>query len=96
MFYQQTPISYPCTCLTFESSLNTNSAKYSLEAVFYSNIILADKYKKAVLSKVEVDEWMLVKKYTRDTVVIITGVGVSIIQNMIGYVATAFMHDIRY
>ena len=52
------------------------------------------EYSKTRSTKVEVEDRMLLKKCTRDTVVIALGGGV--IGDMIGYVAAAFIHGVRF
>ena len=78
----------------FESSFNRNAPKYSPEARFLSYIIPPGEYSKTRSTKAEVEDWMLSKKCTRDTVVIALGGGV--IGDMIGYVAATFMRGVRF
>ncbi|KAM7206215.1 putative PENTAFUNCTIONAL AROM polypeptide [Rhypophila sp. PSN 637] len=52
------------------------------------------EYSKGRETKAEIEDWMLSKKCTRDTVIIALGGGV--IGDMIGYVAATFMRGVRF
>ncbi|KAK0635107.1 Shikimate dehydrogenase [Bombardia bombarda] len=66
----------------------------TIDARLLTYAIPPGEYSKGRETKAEIEDWMLSKQCTRDTVVIALGGGV--IGDMIGYVAATFMRGVRF
>lgn len=77
-----------------EEAFEQDSQKYSPNARLLTYTIPPGEASKTRVTKAEIEDWMLSKECTRDTVIIALGGGV--IGDMIGYVAATFMRGVRF
>ncbi|KUJ22954.1 Shikimate dehydrogenase [Mollisia scopiformis] len=85
---------YPLYVPTFEQSFNALASKLATKPRLLTYTIPPGESSKGRETKAEIEDWMLSKQCTRDTVIVACGGGV--IGDMIGYVAATFMRGVRF
>ncbi|KAI9815631.1 MAG: 3-dehydroquinate dehydratase (3-dehydroquinase) [Thelocarpon impressellum] len=78
----------------FRSSFEVSRSKASSDARLLCYEIAPGEGSKSRATKADIEDWLLARNCTRDTVIIALGGGV--IGDMIGYVAATFMRGVRF